>query len=175
MSKKLVKKEDGCRVFARQEKQKELLVEQLHRIPIIQISCEKLNIARSTLYRWRDEDKEFDERITEALNKGRMIINDMAESKLIASIQAGNMPSVFYWLRHNHRNYRERKQKLPNDDIKPINLIIETYNPERHGNVAPKSIEVGPETDNYNEPKTKRFIHNQEETEEEYNDDDYDD
>jgi hypothetical protein len=131
MSKKIVKKDDPCRVIARQEKQKELLIEQLRRIPIIQISCEKLNIARSTLYRWRDEDKEFEQKITEALNKGRMIVNDMAESKLLAAIQSGNMTAIIYWLKHNHKNYRERKPKFEAEDIEPINLIIEQYNPDK--------------------------------------------
>lgn len=171
MSKKLTKKETNCRVIARQEKQKDLLAEHLKRIPIIQIACEKLGISRSTVYRWRNENPEFDAILTEAVNKGKSIINDMAESKLIAGIQGNNMTAIIYWLKHNHKNYRERKPKLPNDDIKPISLIIETYNPKIHGNVAPKAIEVGPETDNYGEIKTGRLIQRNQNDEEEDDDD----
>lgn len=145
MNKKVTKKENNCRVIARQEKQKKLLIEHLKKIPIIQIACEKLGISRSTYYRWRDEDPEFENIATEAVNKGKSIINDMAESKLIAGIQGNNMTAIIYWLKHNHKNYRERKPKLPNDGIQPISLIIETYNPKIHGNVAPKPIDVSPE------------------------------
>lgn len=148
MNDKLIKKDNSLRVIVRQEKQKELLIEQLNKIPIIQIACEKLGVARSTLYRWRDEDKEFEQKTIEALDRGKMLINDMAESKLIKGIQDGNMTSVIYWLKHNHKNYREKKPKLPNDGIQPISLIIETYNPKLHGNATMKSIDVGPENDN---------------------------
>ena len=132
MSKKLVKKDNSCRIIARQEKQKELLIEQLHKIPIIQISCEKIGIARSTLYRWRDEDAEFNNKITEALRRGKKLINDMAESKLIAGIQNNNMTAIIYWLKHNNSNYRERKPQLPVEDIEPIKMVITTYDPKRH-------------------------------------------
>lgn len=147
MSKKIIKKENNCRVIARQEKQKELLIEQLKKIPIVQIACEKIGIARSTVYRWRNEDLEFDNQLTESLHKGKSLINDMAESKLIAGIHNNNMPAIMYWLRHNHKTYRERKPILPNDGIQPVSLIIETYNPKIHGDVAPKPIDVDPEED----------------------------
>ena len=171
MSKKLVKNENNCRVIARQEKQKELLIEHLKKIPIVQIACEKLGISRSTFYRWRDLDPEFYDQLTEALNKGKSLINDMAESKLIAGIQNNNMPAIMYWLRHNHKTYRERKPKLPNDDIQPISLIIETYNPKIHGNVAPQAIEVGPETDNQSEFKVGRLVRRNQEEDEDDGDD----
>ena len=171
MSKKLVKKENNCRVIARQEKQKELLIEQLGKTPITQIACEKLGIARSTFYRWRDEDLEFKEKLIQALIKGKSLINDMAESKLIAGIQNNNMQAITYWLRHNHENYREKKPKLPNDGIQPISLIIETYNPKIHSNVAPQAIDVGPETDNQNGFKVGRLVQRNQEEDEDDSDD----
>lgn len=161
MTKKLVKKESSCRVIARQEKQKELIVEQLNKIPIIQIACEKLGVARSTIYRWRDEDSKFDSKLIEALNKGKSIINDMAESKLIGGIQNNNMTAIIYWLKHNHKTYGERKPKFPVENIEPINLIIEQYNPDKYKNCKTGSHHLfRPEDDD----KPKRIIRaNQEE------------
>lgn len=172
MSKKLVKKENNSQAITKQEQQKELLIEQLRKIPITQIACEKLGIARSTFYRWRDEDPEFKEKLIEALIKGKALINDMAESKLIAGIQSNNMQAITYWLRHNHENYRERKPKLPNEGIQPISLIIETYNPKKHGDVSPRAIEVGPETDNQGDFKVGRLVQGNKEKDEDEDDGD---
>jgi len=132
MTNKILKNNDSCRIIVRQEKQKELLLEQIHKIPIIQLACEKLGISRSTIYRWKDEDKEFDRKMIEALNKGKTLINDIAESKLIVGIQNGNMTSVIYWLKHNHKNYREKKPSLFKEDIEPIQLTIVRYDPKYH-------------------------------------------
>lgn len=87
---------------------KKLLLEQLERIPIIQISCEKTNVSRATFYRWKQEDPEFARLAEEAINSGVEIINDLAESKLIANIRDGNFQAVAYWLRHRHRAYSNR-------------------------------------------------------------------
>lgn len=129
MSRKIIKQENNCRIIARQEKQKESLIEQLNRVPIIQIACEKLGIARSTIYRWRNEDSEFEDKLTEAIRRGRLLINDLAESKLISAIQNGSLSAVIYWLKHNHSNYRERKPPLEPEDIEPIKVVISQYDP----------------------------------------------
>ena len=64
----------------RQEKNKQLIVEQLKKIPIVQLTCEKLGIARSTLYRWKKADEEFAQKVDEAIIAGSQLINDMAET-----------------------------------------------------------------------------------------------
>jgi Mg2+/Co2+ transporter CorB len=37
-----------------------------------------------------------------------MVVNDLAESRLMAAIQSGNLTSVMYWLNHNHSQYSNR-------------------------------------------------------------------
>jgi predicted DNA-binding transcriptional regulator AlpA len=39
-------------------------------VPIIQFACEKIGIARSSAYRWMDEDDEFKKEVTQALAEG---------------------------------------------------------------------------------------------------------
>jgi hypothetical protein len=90
------------------EKSKELFIEQLRRLPIVQVVCEKVGIARSTFYRWRDEDDDFREKIEAALAEGEEFINDMSESQLISLIKEGSYSAIAFWLRHRNPKFRER-------------------------------------------------------------------
>jgi hypothetical protein len=92
----------------RQPKIKEALVEQLKRIPIIQISCERAGVSRASFYRWRDEDEEFKKAIEKALSEGEAYINDMSESQMISLIKDKNWPAISFWLRHHHPKYVQR-------------------------------------------------------------------
>lgn len=93
---------------AAKKKQKEALLENIKKIPIVQLACQKVDIGRATFYRWKKEDKKFADEIDEALTSGISIINDMAESKLISSIKEGHMTGIIYWLKHHHPAYTTR-------------------------------------------------------------------
>jgi len=88
-----------------QEKIKALLVEQLKKTPVIQVACEKLEIARSTFYRWRDQDKDFANAVNESMNQGTEFVSDFAESKLIEAIRDKNLRAVFFWLKSHSNRY----------------------------------------------------------------------
>src|SRR5438552_3470142 len=81
-------------IEARQQKEKEQLLEQLRKMPIVQIACEKLGIARSTYYRWRKEDPVFSNQADSAIDYGIKFMNDMAESQLLSSIRDKNMTGI---------------------------------------------------------------------------------
>lgn len=93
---------------SRKSKNKKLLIEQLRKTPIIQIVCEKLNIARSTFYRWKNEDKKFSKEVDDAIIEGNGLINDLAESKLISAIKDQNMTGIIFWLKNHHRTYADK-------------------------------------------------------------------
>jgi hypothetical protein len=80
-------------------------LEQLKNIPNISLACEKVGLSRNTVYRWCTEDSEFKKRIDEAMSDGVDSINDLAESKLISSINNGNMRAIEYWLTNNKKAY----------------------------------------------------------------------
>jgi len=42
----------------RQDKNKQDIIEQLRRTPIIELTCKKIGIGRASFYRWRKDDKE---------------------------------------------------------------------------------------------------------------------
>lgn len=92
----------------RQIKEKESIIEQLKKLPIVQIACEKTGIGRTTYYRWRKEDTEFAEKTDESVQTGRNLINDMAESQLLSEIKEKNMTAIIFWLKHNHPIYGNR-------------------------------------------------------------------
>ena len=103
----------------RQTKEKELLLEQLKRTPIVQFACEKIGVARATYYRWRKADQEFAIRADNALLEGSLLINDMAESQILSAIRDKNMTAIIYWLKHHHPAYATKMEiiaKLKNNN-----------------------------------------------------------
>jgi len=112
------------------EKIKELILEDLKKAPIVQLACERVGIARATFYRMKKSDKKFAQAIDDAIIEGRQVVNDLAESRLMAAIQSGNLTSVMYWLNHNHSQYTNKLE---------IKGRIETsreLTPEQEQNIA---------------------------------------
>lgn len=95
-------------VIERQQKQKELVIEQLKKTPIIQIVCEKVGVSRATFYRWKQDDLNFTDDVEKAIFMGVDLVNDMAESQLLAAIRDQNMTAIIFWLKHRHRGYGTR-------------------------------------------------------------------
>lgn len=97
---------------------KESILQQLTQTPIVQVACSKAGIGRATYYRWRKDDEKFSKEADEAIAKGRLFINDLAESKLLAAIQDQNMTGIIFWLKHNHPVYTTRVEisQVDNED-----------------------------------------------------------
>ncbi|MBU1043876.1 MAG: hypothetical protein KJ915_05705 [Candidatus Omnitrophica bacterium] len=111
-------------ITKRQTKEKELLLEQLKRTPIVQFACEKIGVARATYYRWRKDDQEFAIQTDGALFEGSQLINDMAESQILSAIRDKNMTAIIYWLNHHHPSYATKmeiiaKLKTDNEQLTP--------------------------------------------------------
>lgn len=101
-------KRDSKLIDQRQQEQKKQIVDQLRKIPIIQIACEKNGVARATYYRWIAEDETFASGTEEAIREGTAFINDMAESQLITLIKDQNYPAIAFWLRNRHKAYADK-------------------------------------------------------------------
>jgi len=87
------------------QKIKEDIIDGLKKTPIIQFACKKMNISRSTLYRWKQQDKEFSGRIEKAISEGNELMNDLAESQLISAIKDRNLGAIIFWLKNRHKAY----------------------------------------------------------------------
>lgn len=95
-------------IVKRQQKEKELLIENLKQVPIVQVAASKSGVSRATYYRFKQQDKEFAKLADEALQEGITFVNDMAESQIISAIKDGNLTSAFYWLNNRHAAYKNK-------------------------------------------------------------------
>jgi len=121
----------------RQATNKELLIEQLRKIPIVHVACEKVGISRASYYRFRKDDAEFLRQSNQALMDGSLLVNDLAESKLISAIKDTNMTGIIFWLKNHHPTYATTsieisssvgKENLTQQEIEDLAGLL--YNPD---------------------------------------------
>jgi hypothetical protein len=104
-------------------KQKELLLEQLRTIPIVEIACKRTGISRATFYRWCDDDEDFKTDVENSKVDGVENINDMSEAQLIGMIKEKKFQATALWLKHNHQRFMsEDKRNLAQKQRKSIEL-----------------------------------------------------
>lgn len=92
----------------KKNKKKDEFLDQLRKIPIILVACEKSALSRQSIYRWRSEDEVFAEEMDKAMKEGEDFINDMSESQLLTMIKEKNWSAVSFWLRHRNPKFKER-------------------------------------------------------------------
>ncbi|MFH1601646.1 MAG: phBC6A51 family helix-turn-helix protein [Candidatus Shapirobacteria bacterium] len=124
-------------IAKRQTKNKELILKQLKKTPIVQIACERVGIGRATYYRWRKDDSKFTKASDKALLDGNLLVNDMAESQLMSAIKDKNMTAIIFWLKHHHPAYLTRLE------ITSTNKTEEALNPEQHQAVKKALLMAG--------------------------------
>lgn len=108
-------------------------LEELKRVPIVQVVCEKTGVSRNTVYRWKREDKAFAKEFEEALAVGVEFVNDMSESQLLQLIKEKNFSAVRFWLNKRHPAYRDKlevtnmhqKEELTEEQQKIVRQALE--------------------------------------------------
>jgi len=100
----------------KKNKYQDQFLEELARIPIIQVACEKTGLSRNSVYRWRKEDSAFAKRMNEALAEGVALVNDMSESQLLNLIKEKNWQAISFWLKHRNDNYKNKLEITTKDD-----------------------------------------------------------
>lgn len=101
-------------ITKRQEKEKQKIIELLQKTPIVHIVCEKTGVSRATYYRWRKEDADFATKTDDALSQGSNLINDLAESQLIARIREQDLTAIIFWLKNHHPTYGNKLELTGN-------------------------------------------------------------
>jgi hypothetical protein len=119
-------KEQKETVFARQDAQKEAILAQLRRMPIIAAVCEKSGLSRATFYRMRDTDEQFKAAVADAVEEGVAFVTDMSETQLIQLIKDKNFASIQLWLRHHHPKYANKLEVKA-----AVKHSMETLTPEK--------------------------------------------
>jgi hypothetical protein len=104
-----------------------LLVEELQKVPIVSVACEKVGISRQTFYRWQNKDLKFRNRMKNAIRIGDESISDLCESKIVELIKEKNFPAARYWL--NNRSNRFKRDKRIEELEKRYDLAISKQKP----------------------------------------------
>lgn len=106
-------------------KNKQQVIDQLKFNPIIQIACQKSGVSRATFYRWRSEDEDFKKQTETAIQDGVLLINDLAESQLLAAIKEQNLTAIIFWLKNHHGDYADKIQVNTDRGLIDTNLTPE--------------------------------------------------
>ena len=94
--------------MAKKNKVKDSFLDELRKIPIVQVACEKSGVSRNSVYRWRKEDEEFSKAMDIALQEGEDLVNDMSESQLLTLIKEKSWSAISFWLRHRNPKYKDK-------------------------------------------------------------------
>ena len=106
----------------KKDKKKDEFLEQLKKVPIVQVSCDMVNISRNSVYRWKKEDMEFSKAMDDSLKVGEDFINDMGEAQLLNLIKEKSWPALAFWLKHRNPKFRDKIEvttKIDNDTLTP--------------------------------------------------------
>lgn len=94
--------------MAKKNKIKNAFLEELKKIPIVLVACEKSGISRNSVYHWKRDDKGFSKDMDEALAEGEALVNDMSESQLLTLIKEKSWQAISFWLRHRNPKFRDK-------------------------------------------------------------------
>ncbi len=90
--------------------------EELKKVPIVQVACEKTGLSRNSVYRWKKDDKSFSVKMDQAMSVGVAFVNDMSESQLLTMIKEKNWSAISFWLKHRNDNYRDKVEITTKED-----------------------------------------------------------
>jgi len=100
------------------------------------VAVEKVGIARSTVYKWRDEDEEFRTAMEAALVEGEAMLNDLGENQLYSLMLERHYPSIQFWLRHRNPKFKDKLE------VTTHNLgLKEQLTPEQEADIR-KALEL---------------------------------
>lgn len=94
--------------------------EELRKVPIVQVACEKTGLSRNSVYRWKKEDKEFSKKMDQAMADGVAFVNDMSESQLLTMIKEKNWSAISFWLKHRNDNYKNKIEITTKEDFEEL-------------------------------------------------------
>ena len=114
---------------------KKMLIESLENsLGIVSTACTKVNISRSSFYKWYKEDEEFRNKVDEIDN----VKLDFVESQLFKNIQKEKERSIIFYLQHkgHKRGYIQQQNiNLTSNDEEIKKIEIEIIKPK--GNSSP--------------------------------------
>lgn len=117
---------DMSKVEQRTAKNKEkILVELTKTFGIVTNAIAKVGIDNSTFYKWFKDDKEFAEAVEKIQDSFDIIVEDKLKQKIIQN----DGHSIRFYLSHRVAKYKPKVGFGQDEDAKPIQMMITTYDP----------------------------------------------
>ena len=133
----------------RQNKLKEAFLTQLKRSPTIETSCQKIGIARATVYRWITASEKFERQVDKALHEGRTFMSDIAENQLFSLISDKKIEAIRLFLSTHNPRYSNKlelsgsvaakDEKLTKEQKKLIRAALKLSSLNKHENKSRKN------------------------------------
>ena len=118
---------------------KKMLIESLENsLGIVSTACTKVNISRSSFYKWYKEDEDFRKKVDEIDN----VKLDFVESQLFKNIQKEKERSIIFYLQHkgHKRGYIQQQNiNLTSNDEEIKKIEIEIIKPKGNNSPTEKS------------------------------------
>ena len=118
---------------------KKMLIESLENsLGIVSTACTKVNVSRSSFYKWYKEDEEFRKKVDE-IDSVKL---DFVESQLFKNIQNLKEKSIIFYLQHkgHKRGYIQKQNiNLTSNEEKINKIEIEIVKPTGNSSTTEKS------------------------------------
>jgi len=118
---------------------KKMLIESLENsLGIVSTACTKVNISRSSFYKWYKEDEEFRKKVNE-IDSVKL---DFVESQLFKNIQNLKEKSIIFYLQHkgHKRGYIQKQNiNLTSNEEKINKIEIEIVKPTGNSSTTEES------------------------------------
>lgn len=92
----------------KKDRTKDKILEELRKIPVVQVACEKCGISRNSFYKWKRQSKKFSAEVDKALEDGEAFVNDMSESQLLQLIKEKKFSAIRFWLNSRHPKFKKK-------------------------------------------------------------------
>lgn len=102
-----------------------ILVELTKTFGIVTNAIAKVGIDNSTFYKWFKDDKEFAEEVEKIQDSFDVIVEDKLKQKIIQN----DGHSIRFYLSHRVAKYKPKVGFGQDEDAKPIQMMITTYDP----------------------------------------------
>jgi hypothetical protein len=139
------------------DKTKQKLLKELEKSGNVWSSCLKLNIHRSTYYRWKEVDKDFRRLANMMERHGRENMCDIAKHALMLNVKDKKMDAIKYVLSHLDPPFKRKqtsnvvilhkKDIIPNVPQKTLEDMLEDYADEQIANKTTDTADSEPEMD----------------------------
>jgi hypothetical protein len=119
----------------KKDRVQKIFLDNLRKVPIIQLACEKSDVSRNSVYRWKKDDPEFSKELEKAIGDGEALINDLSESQLLTLIKEKNWHAISFWLRHRNPKFKDKVEIT-------TKVVDEKLTPEQE-EIVRRALELG--------------------------------